>query len=296
MESRDEQIRWISTFSGFASGVLKTFVGHPFDTMKVMAQTRQLAKSNGVSYTEFSLKRLYKGLAPPMLSYGLFTSLNFAIYENLRLSLLEKYKISDDYSDEFNKLAVIFCSATLSGGVVVLLTSPFDNLKVIQQTRESSGSDRLHYARKLLKQGNPFRGIVPNLIVQGIGRGFYIGGYTITLDIEERFSPGYSQTFVGKVIAASVAGISGWFFPFPFDMVRSNMMADYKGIKYKTTLGCLKSIYANGGIKTLYSGLGYTLIRAVPVAIAALVTYDYSQRFLLRHFHDNFAQAKSTSS
>ena len=49
---------------------------------------------------------------------------------------------------------------------------------------------------------------------------------------------------------------------------------------HKTTLGCLSSTYREGGIRGLYRGLGYTLIRAGPVAGIVLPFYEYAKEFL----------------
>src|SRR5690606_19101121 len=124
--------------------------------------------------------------------------------------------------------------------------------------------------------------IFPNLVCQGIGRGFYISGYTLTQEGLEWYQEGFSKHIVGKFVSASVAGISGWLFVFPFDVIRTNMMADLHAERFPSSWSCAKFLYYRGGVSEFYVGLGLVLVRAVPVACAALVSYDLTQEFLLK--------------
>lgn len=55
-------------------------------------------------------------------------------------------------------------------------------------------------------------------------------------------------------------------------------------------------MFALGGIKALYRGVGPTTIRAAVLTGSQLATYDQTKRYLLRtpYFHDNF-QAHAAS-
>lgn len=46
--------------------------------------------------------------------------------------------------------------------------------------------------------------------------------------------------------------------------------------KYSGTMDCFRKTVAQGGYRALFNGLGYTLLRAVPVASVILPTYDYT--------------------
>lgn len=296
MDSRDPKVRVISFISGFTAGIIRTLVGHPFDTLKVLVQTsmstqRRLKTGAHTQNTpsSLSIKRLYRGIGPPLLSMGVVTSLNFSIYENTRLTALSYLEPRPDQS--LQHAAIIFGSATFAGSILVLMTSPLDNLKVLQQVYpKDNAAGSFYWLRKLWKEGNPYRGLTSNLVCAGIGRGFYLLGYTSTLNGFEHYSPGSPDNLLVKLTAASVAGISGWLMVFPFDVVRSNMMADHKKQTFSSTASCFRSLYLRGGVRALYSGLGYTLVRAVPVACAALVTYDYLQGFFLRQSRQAHSQ------
>lgn len=276
MESEDFKVRFISILSGFSSGILRTLVGHPFDTVKVLAQTN----SNMVmSYKSLKVKELYRGILPPLISIGILTSLSFSVYENFRLSLLNYVQPSNDSK----KAVVIFSAATLSGAALVLITSPLDNLKVIQQTIPNA--ERHNFTLRSFAFGKSsfsrFRGISSNMLVSSIGRGCYISAYLETQKLAVNIFKYKKNDILPKIVGASAAGVSGWLVLYPLDVVRSNMMSDYQQVKFKSTADCLRQIHSASGLKGLYKGLSYTLMRAVPVAICSLLSYDYTQQYLL---------------
>jgi hypothetical protein len=49
---------------------------------------------------------------------------------------------------------------------------------------------------------------------------------------------------------------------------------------------CFRQSYRAGGLRSLYSGLGYTLLRAVPVASVILPCYDATYHVLARHLDE----------
>ena len=85
MDSRDDRARLVSLVSGFCSGFTRVLIGHPFDTAKVLVQT-----NHGGSTFKHSLRSLYQGVTPNLISVGISTSISFWLYENARLSLLNK--------------------------------------------------------------------------------------------------------------------------------------------------------------------------------------------------------------
>lgn len=85
MNSRDERARIVSLASGLFSGFTRVLIGHPFDTAKVLVQTSQQRPA-----LTSKLRHLYRGVTPNLVSVGISTSVNFWLYENARLSLLDR--------------------------------------------------------------------------------------------------------------------------------------------------------------------------------------------------------------
>ena len=84
--------------------------------------------------------------------------------------------------------------------------------------------------------------------------------------------------------AGALAGIAGWTFTYPCDVIRSRMMRDAADASLTTNspywLDYGKDIVRREGTLGLYRGLSYTIARAVPVAMITLPTYDYVFTFL----------------
>lgn len=45
--------------------------------------------------------------------------------------------------------------------------------------------------------------------------------------------------------------------------------------RYSGVVDCIKKIYAAGGVKSLFRGISFTLIRAAPVAATILPVYEH---------------------
>lgn len=289
------QLNWASFGAGLAAGTARVLVGYPLDTLKVWRQTGQAELlPNGALARIF---RLYRGCGAPLVTVGLNTSFAFTIYEVARAAANE---VLVD-----RPLFCTFWAGTFSGMVLAVPTCPLANVQVLRQT---SPSDRLHcatsqaevdrrsalgWAKRLVAERGPtalFRGFGPHLIQAGFGRGFYMFGYELTKGLEDQVAssfPGVSQpslTLPGKILAGSVAGISGWVFTYPFDVARANVIRDWRGERYSSALGAMRLLVREGGVQRLYAGLSWTVLRAVPVAAVTLPVYDLTQSWLLQAF------------
>lgn len=278
-DSSEELLRVVGFAAGVVSGVARVGVGHPFDTLKVLKQT---GHGDLPSWSWSALARLYRGCGPPLLTVGVTSCMNFGIYENARLSFrsaLQPTMVEQD-------IAIVFAAGTFGGSVLAIPTCPLANVQVLQQTAPSQRSMVEWVAHLVRSRGLRalYRGMTPHVVQAGIGRGFYMAGYEGIKIAEEVVSPDMSKTLSGQIIAAACGGISGWVFTYPFDVVRTNLIADWKGARFRTTLGTFRILYSRGGVRKLYAGLSYTVIRSVPVAVVTLPTYDLTKGALLRFF------------
>ncbi len=190
------------------------------------------------------------------------------------------------------KMTIEYTSGTIAGGTLALVTCPLENAKICQQTSSEKRNVRDWMRTIAARNGlaGLYRGGVAHIIQAGFGRGFYIGAYFMVKEIEDgrvvyrdRLSRPHalsSSTLLGKIFAGAGAGIAGWMFTYPFDVVRSNMMRDWRVERYTSTSGCFASLWKTGGLRQLYSGLGFTLMRAIPAACVALPTYEYTKNML----------------
>jgi solute carrier family 25 carnitine/acylcarnitine transporter 20/29 len=124
-----------------------------------------------------------------------------------------------------------------------------------------------------------FRGLAPLLCRDVPGYGFYFLSYYYSKWY-------YLKTFPGKVsetvelqaiaLAGSVAGLAGWAFTYPFDVLKTRIQSDFKREKYLSLADCLRKSLAesNNSLLTFYQGLTTTLVRSVPVNIALFCGYE----------------------
>lgn len=198
----------------------------------------------------------------------------------------------DPSPSQSSLLSVEFIAGAVAGSIIAAATCPLENAKVIQQTSAESLSTS-SWLKKMHSYGgisSLYRGILPHLVQAGVGRGFYLGTYYLVKSVEDgKITPPWgwgisvisSDTTVGKVAAAAIAGVAGWTFTYPFDVVRSNMMRDWQRVKHQSTLGCILNLIKAGGVTKLYAGMWFTIIRAIPVASVALPSYDTARAILL---------------
>jgi len=265
--SHDEHRPWVSVLSGFNSGVLSLLVGHPFDTLKVRMQVNSEKRFSG------SMKNLYRGIGPPLIGMGIQTAGNFGIYANSR------YFYETRFFGE-NSLVAVYLGGLTAGVSLAIISLPTSVVKV-QQQMSSSGLNMIDTAKRIKQvQGirGLYRGLIPHLFQAGGGRGFYLLAY----ELAKRWLDTANNPELWRlVLCGGCAGIGGWIFLYPFDVVRNNIFADWKPEKqYSGTLDCFRKVYNRGGIQAFYKGLNYTLIRAFPVAAVALPTYDLTQNFI----------------
>jgi solute carrier family 25 carnitine/acylcarnitine transporter 20/29 len=85
-----------------------------------------------------------------------------------------------------------------------------------------------------------------------------------------------------RMLAAALTGMVCWAIIYPLDVVRVRLHLDFANTKYTNWRDCCAKTYAEGGLRTFYRGLGYTMVRAGPVSAASLTTYEYTKELFER--------------
>lgn len=100
--------------AGFLSGSIQCIIGHPFDTKKVLIQSKK-------NIYPLTLKNLYKGLSYPLLTQSIVNSIMFTSYEFLKFN-------------EFNNIVSGGGAGILTG----LILTPIELLKINKQVNINS--------------------------------------------------------------------------------------------------------------------------------------------------------------
>eukprot|EP01031_Cornospumella_fuschlensis_P024101 gene24101-29154_t len=118
-----------SILAGSIAGGCGILDGHPFDSLKVRVQ---IGKS--LNLTKFDLqtvKQLYRGVLPPLLTTGTFSAISFSFYEGFKRMIhtwhnpLDVVKPNHQFS-----LNTVFWGGTVSGVCLSALTVPVGMIKL----------------------------------------------------------------------------------------------------------------------------------------------------------------------
>jgi solute carrier family 25 carnitine/acylcarnitine transporter 20/29 len=224
-----------SFLSGGISGIVQTLLGHPFDTIKTMIQSKHTISHEFY----YSPKKWYIGAKYP-LALGIITnSIIFGINNNINNYLKDNYKISKCYRN--------IISGALTGMISSTFILPFENWKIQSQ---------LNVCKKMIKQNgfikSAFHGYNITIIRETTAMSIYFSSYEYYKTLE--FNP---------FISGMLAGMSNWFFTYPLDTIKSRI----QGYKYNTIIEAIK---AGGLIKGLY----IVLLRAAIVNGGIFYTYE----------------------
>ncbi|RYY85553.1 solute carrier family 25 protein [archaeon] len=268
-----------SILAGSLAGGCGILVGHPFDSLKVRVQ---IGKSlNLTKYDLHTVRQLYRGVLPPLLTTGTFSAISFSFYEGSKRFIytwqhpLDSVKPNHQYS-----LNTIFWGGTLSGVCISALTVPVGMIKLQLQVHSEAGI--MACARDLYAKSGMrvfYRGYASAFILESPGRGVYLWTYET---VKRRLAQEYANmdSFFISICAGVCAGIFSWFVVYPADVIKARMQSDAHRVRFTSTWHCIQQTWAEGGIKSLYRGLGYTLARAGPVAASILPIYDLSKAYI----------------
>lgn len=269
-----------SILAGSLAGGCGILVGHPFDSLKVRVQ---IGKS--LNLTKFDLqtiRQLYRGVLPPLLTTGTFSAISFSFYEGFK-RIIHTWSNPQEHVIKPNQqfsLSTTFWGGTISGVCISALTVPVGMIKLQLQVHSDAGI--VACAKDLYSKSGVrvfYRAYASAFILESPGRGVYLWTYeSVKRNLAERYES--TDPFFISVCAGVCAGIFSWFVVYPADVIKARMQSDAHRVRFTSTLHCIQQTWAEGGIKSLYRGLGYTLVRAGPVAASILPIYDVAKAYI----------------
>ena len=258
---------------GFAAGIIAgaagVCVGHPFDTLKVLRQVTSNANpiltSNAHKVSFLSrILHLYRGVLPPLVSTGVVQSLNFGVYENTRLYF---YPRDSTLSVDNSPLWSITAAAFISGAATSPLTAIVTKFKLLQQVKGVSLVNIVGDIRSL----QPFRYYPLHLMLESFGRAVYMTTYVYSKRAVK--NSGYDNNELGwRVACGAISGVVAWTSIYPLDVLRSRLFS--RGEGSQNGGGIVSAFRALKKEGAMFRGLGFTLVRAAPVAGVVLTCYD----------------------
>jgi solute carrier family 25 carnitine/acylcarnitine transporter 20/29 len=227
-----------SYVGGYISGVSAILVSHPIDTIKTNYQEKLPIKLN--------IKSLYRGIYAPMIGIGLEKAVVFGTYDTMY--------------DKFNSHIL---AGGISGLAASFIVSPYERLKILSQTSSKNNAKKFE-----LKLSYLFRGLSATFYREVPGFAIYFSIYNYLKDITKRIKKREIKTYEA-LLYGGLSGATSWIFIYPQDRVKTHIQSSRKKISFKKGI---QDILKDGGMRGLYRGFHFALLRAIPLhAIAFMV-------------------------
>jgi len=270
--------------AGGIGGIAGIIVGHPFDSIKVryqMAASTASSSSNAALKVQptMNVSSLFRGIGAPVTTAALVNASVFMTYG-------ESSRLWDRYIN-FDSTNVLpskqFVCGAFTGFVSSFIVCPTEFLKIQMQTQNNASvtayRSSLHAARSILSnygiQGL-YRGFISTCLRQSLGFSVYFASYD-TIKDHLRYHLGSEHVWLSSILAGGISGSVSWSVVYPLDYIKSRIQA----IPLSTTttselsiLSVAKNTIQQQGWKSLYRGLGITVLRAFPVNGIIFPTYE----------------------
>ncbi|KAK6458863.1 mitochondrial carnitine carrier [Scheffersomyces xylosifermentans] len=264
--------------SGGFGGICAVLTGHPFDLVKVRLQTgmyQSAVQCVKQTVVKDGLFGLYRGVLPPLLGVTPMFAVSFWGYD-VGKKIVSSY--TGKTSDQFT-IANISTAGFISAIPTTLVAAPFERIKVMMQIQEGNKSTSMgSVIKEMYKTGgirSIFKGSAATLARDGPGSALYFATYEY---LKERLStPGESMSLFAISTAGGFAGVSMWLGVFPIDTIKSTQQSSNVSVSILQTT---KNIYAKGGVKAFFPGVGPALARSFPANAATFVGVELARDFL----------------
>lgn len=263
--------------SGGFGGVCAVLTGHPFDLVKVRLQTGVYNTTTEClkgTLAKDGLRGFYRGVVPPLLGVTPMFAVSFWGYD-MGKKLVGHYqgKKAEDFT-----IGEISTAGFISAVPTTLVAAPFERVKVMMQVQSGAKSSMGSVIAEMYRTGglrSIFKGSAATLARDGPGSALYFATYEY---IKQKLSsPGESMSLFAISTAGGCAGVAMWLGVFPIDTIKSTQQSSNVSVSIATTT---KNIYAKGGIKAFFPGVGPALARSFPANAATFVGVELAKNFL----------------
>lgn len=267
--------------AGCAAGVCSTFVGHPFDTIKVRLQmgTAGAAVTGPVSCALWTVRRegaggLFKGLASPMLTVPLVNAVVFGVYGHAKSTLQARHP------DRPLSPAETCAAGAWAGLVNTAVVTPVELLKCRLQVAGEQPSGAHAELRALrgelgrVMQEDGLRGLWRgNIACAAREVASYIGMFGTYELLKQTFGQQENgDSALYTVLSGGVAGVACWTLSYPQDVVKSHLQLRRGPSSAGGSLAA--SLFATQGARGFWRGYTAAATRAIPANGAGFLAYE----------------------
>lgn len=277
-----------SFLAGGFGGICAVLSGHPFDLIKVRLQTSPKGTYAGAldavkkTVAHDGLKGLYRGVGAPLVGVTPMFAVSFWGYD-LGQRVVRSVIPSIGESTPLT-ISQISAAGFLSAIPTTAVAAPFERVKVILQLQGQSKDPNakqftgaIDVVKHLYKEGglrSVFKGSLATVARDGPGSALYFATYEY---LKRRLTPEGSQMSLGAIsFAGGMAGVAMWVPVFPIDTIKSNLQMS----TVPQSIGQVtRQIYASGGLKAFFPGIGPALARSFPANAATFVGVELAHKF-----------------
>ncbi|KAK5684176.1 carnitine transporter [Elasticomyces elasticus] len=263
--------------AGGVGGIFAVVVGHPFDLVKVRMQTAE----KGVYTGAMDVVRKTVAREGLVRGYG------------VGKQLVESFS---EVKDGQYSVGQVSAAGFFSAIPMTIITAPFERVKIILQIQgqkqlapgeKPKYSGGMDVARQLYKQGgikSVYRGSVMTLARDGPGSAAYFATYeTIKRRLTPKDESGKPQklSLPAVMAAGGAAGVAMWIPVFPVDTIKSRLQSADGNAGISATI---KQLYAKGGLKAFFPGMGPAMARAIPANAATFLGVELAHSAMTKTF------------
>lgn len=268
--------------AGGVGGVAAVLTGHPFDLMKVRQQTTSNLSLAGAAKQVIGHDGplgFYRGVGAPLLGVTPMFAVSFWGYD-----VGQKLVRSWTKTEGTLSISEISSAGFISAVPMTLITAPFERIKVVLQlqgqgklkenAKELKGP--FDAARHILQNGGVkslFKGSLATLARDGPGSALYFAAY----EYLKRRGMDENGNIDLKTItfAGGMAGVAMWIPVFPIDCIKTNLQSSDTPMSIAEVT---RKIYARGGIRGFFPGVGSALARSFPANAATFLGVEFAHK------------------
>jgi solute carrier family 25 carnitine/acylcarnitine transporter 20/29 len=276
-------------FAGCVAGTLSILACHPLDTIRIRLQSGQFFSIS--ECFKSSLKNegawgLYKGLVPPLVGVSLINASLFgtkSVTQSVLQDLDDKSGKDSISNSEMPNIKHLMISGATAGFASGFLSSPIELLKIRQQLdqRGSNAAKLWPLTRDLVKNSgwlSLFRGLSATLVREIPSFPAYFLTYEYSKIYLQGLLPEDSviSDTAAVLTAGSLAGIAGWIFVYPIDVIKTKIQSEPSLIwKDRVSIAQMyRRLLQESGHSVFMRGFGATLLRAVPTNAVIFGGYE----------------------
>lgn len=246
--------------SAFSASVAES-IAIPFDTAKVKMQLATSGEYSGMADCISKIAKadgvggLWKGVVPGIQRQIVFGGLRIGLYDPVK-GQIQKLMYGENMTGPA-PLPLKVLAGMATGAIAMCVASPTELVKVRMQAGVAGKYPNAFAAYGIIAKEEGFfalwNGLAPNIIANSMINAAELAGYDQTKEI--LLGTGMKDSLPCHLASGFGAGLSAAIFGSPFDVVKSRVLDDSKGI-YKGFFDCMGKTVSKEGPGAFYKGFG----------------------------------------